>query len=264
MNEYLLENAKREAAVRFAALSSLFDPGTLRQFDACGMTLGWRCWEVGAGGPSLVRKMAGLVGRTGRVLATDIDTSRLAEVEEENVEIRGHDVAQDFPSSNAFDLVHARLVLVHVKDRERAFENMLAALKPGGWLVIEDADPELQPLSCMDPRQPEQRLANRIRRGFRTLLAERGVDLAFGRKLPGLFRAAGLECIAADACFPVVRPECIPLEISTLNMVRDELLDHDLATRAEIEQHLDNVRSGGLDLSQPPMISVRGRKPRRA
>lgn len=261
MNEYLLENRKRGAAVRFTALSKLFDPGTLRQFDACGVTAGWRCWEVGAGGPSLVRKMAGLVGRTGRVLATDIDTSRLAEVVEENVETRGHDVARDSPPGNGFDLVHARLVLVHVDGRERAFENMLASLKPGGWLVIEDADPELQPLSCMDAHEPGQKLANRIRRGFRTLLAARGVDLAFGRKLPRLFREFGLECISADAYLPVAMPECIPLEVATMNMIRDELLGNGIATLAEIEQHLDNVRSGRLDLSQPPMISVRGRKP---
>lgn len=261
VNEYLLENRKREAAVRFTALSKLFDPGTLRQFDACGVTAGWRCWEVGAGGPSLVRKMAGLVGRTGRVLATDIDTSRLAEAVEENVETRDHDVAHASPPGNGFDLVHARLVLVHVDDRKRAFENMLASLRPGGWLVIEDADPELQPLSCMDAREPGQKLANKIRHGFRTLLAARGVDLAFGRKLSRLFREFGLECISADAYFPVAMPECIALEVATINMIRDELLINEIATDAEIEQHLDNVRSGRLDLSQPPMISVRGRKP---
>ena len=264
MNEYLLENARRDAAIRFASLSSLFDPTTLRHFDSCGMGAGWRCWEVGAGGPPLVRKMAALAGRTGYVLATDIDTSRLEEITEANVETRVHDVALDPPSSEAFDLVHARLVLVHLSDRERAFANMLASLKPGGWLVVEDADPELQPLSCMDAAQPRQILANKIRRGFRALLADRGVDLAFGRKLPQLFRASGLECISADAYFPVAMPECIALEISTVNMVRDDLLRQGLATPREIEEHLDEVRSGRLDLSQPPMISVRGRKPRHA
>lgn len=261
MNTYLLENRNDEAAVRFTSLSALFDPGTLRQFGACGMTAGWQCWEIGAGGQSLVRKMAGLVGRTGRILATDIDTSRVMEAARENVEVHIHDVALDPPPCNAFDLVHARLVLVHVNDRQRAFENMLASLRPGGWLVLEDADPELQPLSCIDPHEPGQGLANRLRRGFRTLLATRGVDLAFGRKLPRMFRAAGLESISADAWFPVAMPECMALEVSTMNMIRDELLGHGVATHAEIEQHLDNVRSGRLDLSQPPMISVRGRKP---
>ena len=41
-----------------------------------------------------------------------------------------------------------------------------------------------------------------------------------------------------------------------------DLLAHGIATADEIDRHLDNVRGGVLDLSQPPMISVRARKPR--
>jgi len=259
---YLLENRKTEAAQRFTALSALFDPGTLRQFDACGMAAGWRCWEVGAGGPALVRRIAERVGPSGHVLATDIDDSWAKEAAGPNVEVRTHDVARDAPPGGPFDLVHARLVLVHVPERERAFRNMISALKPGGWLVIEDADPALQPLSCIDVYGPEQELANRIRQGFRTLLSNRGADLSFGRTLPRMFREAGMEDVAAEAYFPVTLPECAPLEIATIRMIRNDLLGNGIATDGEIEQHLTNVRAGLLDLAQPPMISVRGRKPR--
>lgn len=258
---YLLENRKKEAAQRLALLSALFDPASLRQFDACGMTRGWRCWEVGAGGPSLVRKIAERVGDTGSVLATDIDASWAKEAASHNVEVRIHDVAQDPPPHELFDLVHARLVLVHVPERDLAFQNMLSALKPGGWLVLEDADPALQPLSCMDVYGPGQELANRIRQGFRALLSNRGADISFGRRLPRMFRNAGMTGLSAEAYFPVAMPECIPLEIATIEMIRSELLSNGIATEHEIEQHLENVRAGILDLSQPPMISVRGQKP---
>lgn len=76
-----------------------------------------------------------------------------------------------------------------------------------------------------------------------------------------MFRASGLEDIAAEGYFPISMPDCVPLEVATINMIRDDLLDNKIATDAEIERHLENVRSGVLDLSQPPMISVRGRKP---
>jgi SAM-dependent methyltransferase len=260
--DYLLQNRKTEAAQRFAALSALFDPGTLRQFDACGMAPGWRCWEVGAGGPALVRTIAERVGHAGYVLATDIDVSWTREAASRNVDVRSHDVARDAPPGGSFDLVHARLVLVHVPERKRAFQNMIAAVRPGGWLVIEDADPALQPLSCIDVYGPEQELANRIRRGFRTLLSNRGADLSFGRRLPRMLREAGMVDVAAEAWFPIALPECTTLEIATIAMIRDDLLSNGIATEDEIEQHLENVRSGALDLSQPPMISVRGRKPR--
>jgi hypothetical protein len=75
-----------------------------------------------------------------------------------------------------------------------------------------------------------------------------------------MFRNAGLADLSAEAYFPVAMPECIPLEIATIGMIRSELLSNGIATEHEIEQHLENVRAGILDLSQPPMISVRGQK----
>lgn len=258
---YLLENRKLEAAQRFSALSALFDPVSLRHFDACGLRAGWQCREVGAGGAELVRTLAGRVGESGRILATDIDTSWAREAFAANIEVRNHDVALAPPPGRVFDLIHARLVLVHIPRRERAFQNMIEALKPGGWLVIEDADAALQPLSCIDARGPEEELANKIRSGFRTLLSQRGADLSFGRKLPRMFRAAQLEEVAADAYFPVALPACAPLEIATVNLIRNDLLENFVVTSEEIERHLNNVRNGLLDLAQPPLISVHGRKP---
>ncbi|MBE1583535.1 class I SAM-dependent methyltransferase [Nonomuraea angiospora] len=58
------------------------------------------------------------------------------------------------PQPGTFDLVHARLVLVHVPDRARALATMVAALRPGGRLSVEDADTGLQPLACRCTRCP--------------------------------------------------------------------------------------------------------------
>ena len=104
-------------------------------------------------------------------------------------------------------------------------------------------------------------LANRLRNGFRTLLAERGVDLAYGRKLPRLLRAAGLADVAADAYFPITHPACATLETATVTMLRDQLVARGLATTEELERHLANVAAGRLDLAQPPLISAWGRRP---
>ena len=142
-----------------------------------------------------------------------------------------------------------------------ALATMADALRPGGVLLVEDADPALQPLSCLEEIGPPQELANRIRRGFRQLLAERGVDLAYGRTLPRRLRAAGLVQVAADAAFPVSDPACNALETATINLIRDQLLDHGIATEGEIAAHLANVAAGRLDLAQPPMISCWGRRP---
>jgi SAM-dependent methyltransferase len=212
----------------------------------------------------VVRWLADRVGRDGHVLATDIDVTRTVGAvgpEEPQVVVRAHDVANDPPPEGAFDLVHARLVLVHVPERDRALAAMVGALRPGGWLFVEDADPALQPLSSLEVREPEQVLANRLRSGFRELMAGRGVDLAYGRTLPRLLRAAGLAGVRADAAFPVAHPACARLESATIQLIRQQLVEHAIATDAEIELHLANVAAGLLDLAQPPMIAAWGRRP---
>ncbi len=258
---YLLGNEAPEAMDRFTAFATLFDPSTFRHLDELGLAAGWRCWEVGAGGTSVVAHLAARVGPRGHVLATDIDLSWAAHAAAPNVTIIEHDVGTEPPPGGFFDLVHARLVLVHVPERDAALANMVAALRPGGVLLVEDADPALQPRSCLEETNPEEVLANRLRRGFRHLLSERGVDLAYGRTLPHRLRAAGLDGVAADAAFPIRHPACIPLEVATVNLVRDQLIDREIATAEEIEQHLASVVAGRLDLTQPPMISCWGWRP---
>ena len=80
---YLLANRQREAGVRFDALAHLFDATTFRHLQRLGVQPGWRCWEVGAGGPSVPRWLAERVGPGGQVVVTDIDTSWLDEAFDE-------------------------------------------------------------------------------------------------------------------------------------------------------------------------------------
>ncbi|WP_435798473.1 hypothetical protein [Streptomyces decoyicus] len=105
---YLLDNAQPEAGTRFDALSELFDPTTFRHIEGLGIAAGWQCWEIGAGDPSVVTWLADRVGRTGRVLATDIDTSWASQAAGEVVEVLRHDVGQDEPPASGWWLIAAR------------------------------------------------------------------------------------------------------------------------------------------------------------
>ena len=257
-DEYLLDNQQPEAGERFDALAALFNPTTARHLDAIGLSAGWRVWEVGAGGPSLP---AWIASRTGQpVLATDIDTSWL-DSQDSRLDVVRHDIGVDPAPDHGFDLVHARLVLVHVANRERALATMIEALAPGGWLLVEEADPGLQPLVCPDEAGDAERLANRLKHGFRTLLAKRGVDLALGRRLARLLRTAGLVDVRSDAYFPMGGPACNELERATIEQIRERLIGHGLATTEEIERHLRAVTAGELDLATSPLVSAWGRKP---
>jgi len=257
---YLLDNRLDGAGARLAAIARLFDPVSFLHLGATGVGAGWRCWEVGAGGPTVSAWLARTVGRTGSVVATDLDLSRFGDPPE-GVTALVHDVTSDPPPGGPFDLIHARLVLVHLPSRAEVAASLARALRPGGWLVLEDADPALQPLACIHERGPDEELANRIRAGFRVLLAGRGADLAFGRTLPRLLRDVGLVDVSADASFPVAGPVGAALERITVEQLRDGLVDAGAATDAEIDRHLANLAAGGLDLTTAPLVSARGRRP---
>jgi SAM-dependent methyltransferase len=256
---YLLPNRAAGAPRRLELLAELYDAWTFRHLEACGIGPGMRCWEVGAGGPTVPRWLAARVGESGRVLATDIDTSALTGLPP-TVDVRRHDVARDAPPVDAFDLVHARLVLVHLPERERALAAMIAAVRPGGWIVIEDADPGMQPLACLQEGATADR-AQRIRRGFRRLVEARGADLAWGRRLPGLLRDAGLRRVGGDAYLALALPACAALEAMTVQMLRDALIAAGHATADELDAHLASVLAGELDMAQPALVSAWGQQP---
>jgi SAM-dependent methyltransferase len=257
--EYLLDNRAAVAGARFAALSALFDDNTRRHVDALGIGPGAHCWEVGAGGPTVPQLLAQRVGPGGHVLATDLDVSWIDQVPPV-VEVRRHDIAADELPTSRFNLVHARLVLTHVPQRGPALRRMAAALRPGGWLLIEDFDVELQPLACPDPRNDDEIRANRIRRGFIDLLRRRGTDLRYGRSLPTQLRDSGLVDVTADAYFPLTRPAAARLEATNVVQVRDGLIAHGHATAEELDAHLAAIASGHLDLATPPLVSAWGRR----
>ncbi|NMO88471.1 methyltransferase domain-containing protein [Actinomycetospora sp. TBRC 11914] len=259
---YLLRNAQPEAGSRFASLAALFDDTTFRHLDRLGVGPGWRCWEVGAGSRGVPDGLAARVGPDGLVVATDLDTAWLEGPGPSWLRVLRHDVGVDEPPATDLDLVHARLVLTHVPRREEALAAMVAALRPGGWLLVEEADPGLQPLLCPDEYGPAQELANRLRHGFRTLMAGRSADLAYGRTLPRRLREHGLHDVGADAYFPITAPAATALEIATVEQIRDRLVAAGLASDAEVDRHLRNLADGAVpDLATSPLVSAWGRTP---
>jgi SAM-dependent methyltransferase len=258
---YLLDNRAPEAEERFDGLGALFNPWTFRRIEMLGIAAGWKCWEVGVGGPSIPRWLSERVGPSGRVLATDIDVRWVQGAVAGNVEIRRHDVAADPPPPETFDLVHERLVLIHLPRREQALRQMVATLRPGGWVLLEDFDSVLSPFGCLDPQRPTEHLANKVRAGFRELLTERGADLTLGRQLPRLLRSVGLVDVAADAYLPAAMPEARGLERANVQQVHDDLIARGYVTAGELDSHLSAVEDETFDVAMSPLFSAWGRKP---
>jgi 2-polyprenyl-3-methyl-5-hydroxy-6-metoxy-1,4-benzoquinol methylase len=194
-HSYLLDNDAEQAGTRFDELSRIYDGNTIRHIEQRGITRGWSCLEVGAGGGSIAAWLSERVGNTGHVLATDINPRCLHALSFSNLEVRQHDIRCDPLPKRMFDLVHARLVLMHLPERESVLERMIAALKPGGWIVLEEFDT----LSVLpDPVVSPGEVSLKASQALRQVLSAGGVDLRYGRLLPQKMRSSGLVNIGAE------------------------------------------------------------------
>jgi SAM-dependent methyltransferase len=262
-NDYLFDNEAKQAGDRFSALASLFDPVTVRHLDEVGTSAGQRCWEVGAGGGTVARWMADRVGPSGFVLATDLDVQWLEhDLQAPNVQVSRHDVLKDATPSEEFDLVHERLVLLHIADRTTAVERMASALRPGGWMLLEDFDADIGDGGFVDAASDVADLGRSIASAIRALLRTRGADTELGSKLPHLLRRVGFVDIRADA-YKVIEHDDMPRDLIRANIVqvRDQLVDRGLATESAIDRYLQRLDDGTLRLTSPTLVSAWGRRP---
>lgn len=243
----------------FDTLAALFDSATFARIAKLGIGPGWQCWEVGSGSGTVTTWLAERVGAGGRVVATDVQPWALASSHGVNVDVLRHELGPDEAPGREFDLVHARLVLEHVYDYAGGLAAMAGALRPGGWLLAESADPLLQPLACPDEAGPAQALANKVRHAIWAIETHSG-QKRFGRMLPRLLREAGLADVQAEVRFPFGGPDAIRLQRTLIARRGDRLVDAGLVSREDIDRHLADLAAGRLDLTAFPVVSTWGRR----
>jgi SAM-dependent methyltransferase len=258
---YALDNAGREASARFAALAAMYDPGTIRHLEDRGVGSGWHCLEVGGGGGSIAAWLAARVSAGGRVLVTDIDPRFLEALQGPNLEVRRHDIINDALPEAAFDLVHSRLVLLHLPEREKALARMVAALKPGGWLVDEEFDASsMPPNSTANPGEVLLKTLIATRR----VMEDRGADdRCFARQLFSRLRAHGLVDVAAEASIFMWHSGSpgVALLRANFEQLHSSMIDAGYITEEEFDQDLARLDDPGFMMPSPIMWTVWGRHP---
>jgi SAM-dependent methyltransferase len=249
---YIFDNAAPQAPLRLAALADVFDVATQQYLSARGVQAGWRCLEVGGGAGTIATWLAAQVAPSGSVLVTDIDPRVIPSAGPPNLEIRRHDIVQDALPAATFDLAHARLVLSHLGDPDTALARMTAALKPGGWLVVEDF--EVQPLAGGDAE------LSPTARAMRALTATAS-DHRLGRTLARRLEAAGLELVEMEGRARIVRGDTVWARLLQMNyaQLRSQMLASGLSPEqfaADVAE-LDDPR---FEMRAPVMWTAWGRR----
>lgn len=256
--DYVFANSDSIASQRLQLLAEIFDPVTRACIERIGLAPGWSCWEVGAGYGSVAEWLHERVAPEGHVLATDLDPRFLARLAQHNLRVMRHDIVHGPMPKESYDLIHARLLLCHLPQREQVLDRMIPALKPGGWLVIEDFDGlSLLPDPTVNPVERSLRSSAAVRE----LLRSAGAELNFGRRLAGLLRARGMSDVNAEGrVFMSDDQRFGRFQRLTIEQVQDELLARGLVSPEELARDLATLQQGYMALL-PTMWSVVARRP---
>ena len=107
--------------------------------------------ELGSGHGSIAEWLCATVGPSGNVTAIDINPVLLELIPAQNLTVERMDVRTGGLRANAYDLVSCRALLHQISDYAPAvLARMAAALKPGGWLLVQEPDFHLAPTTKPD------------------------------------------------------------------------------------------------------------------
>jgi SAM-dependent methyltransferase len=251
--DYVYDQGFAEERKRLAGMEALWDPGTQALLDELGIGSGWRCLEVGAGGGSMVQWMA---HRGASIVAVDIDTRFVEPLASDAIEIRRIDLRTDPLPQNAFDLVHARLVLEHLSDRRQILDRLVATLRPGGWIVIEDYD-----WSCFGfvGESPGLTGIVDVIMGF---MAQTGFERDYGRRVVSDIEAAGLTEIRGEGRARLIDSTSPGFDFFRLSFesLRGAIVDAGMLSVEQADAASAGFR-GNVRLLTPMMIAGIGRRP---
>jgi SAM-dependent methyltransferase len=194
---YSFDNDDPAAADRHRHLADMLDPFTFARLAAAGDLTGRRCLEVGAGGGSVAGWLADRVGPHGHVLATDLNPRHLST--DRGYSVLRHDLVTEAVPAPPWDLIHARLVLLHLPERVEILGRLVAALAPGGILMLEEWATAYRGLVLAAPDAAASALVDR----YHDVLVERllpanGNDPGWAGKVHSAMLAAGLSDVDTE------------------------------------------------------------------
>ena len=256
------ENAADFEGKRLQFLQHMLDRVTFRRFERLGVQQGWRCLEVGVGEGSVARWLAQKVGPEGLVVATDIETRLMDKEHEPNLEMRRHDILVDDLEQGYYDVVHTRAVLMHLSDPEQAVNRMAAAVRPGGWLFLEEFD--WISFGAVNAESPVAQAFNeKMETLAKTLQAVGVMNLYFGRHLRGLLDQLGFIDIGNEGITGISRggDPLTQFQLMNLQLAGPPLIAAGVLTEKDIEMLEHRFADSSFYYVDGVFFGVWGRRP---
>jgi SAM-dependent methyltransferase len=228
---YALDNGRAGAVEMLNCLTAILDQSTV-ELLAPLVPLGGRCLELGAGNGSVARWLADAVGPDGRVVVTDIRPDHVRESVRTHprVELLAHDLRSDPLPAGPFDVVHARLLLAHLADRDALLPALAGVVAPGGVLVVEEWGGTGPGVVLSSPWSETAELYQRYQQALMGMFAAAGNDPSWSVRVHAAMVAAGLVDVRTKVharSWTGGTAGCrLPIAVS--DQVREQLFGHGL------------------------------------
>src|SRR5215469_10753772 len=226
--------------------------------DRVGLRSGHSVIDLGCGPRGILGLLADRVSPGGRVVGVDADPAHAAMAAEfvaglglPEMEIVTADARHTGLPSGSFDLVHARTLLINVPDPMQVAVEMVRLARPGGWVAA--MEPDVEYTMCYPP----QAAFTRISEILPVVFGRNGADWHIGRRVPELFRQAGLTAVEVEARVQLYPPGNTRRTIlaDLLRSMRPNVLEMGLASEAELDE-LDAAARAHLE--DPCTVAVSG------
>jgi len=246
MTGYTIKGGRADAA-RLARQARVMASATGAFLSRVGVGAGWSCLDVGCGDGQVTLELARVVGPSGRVAGVDIDAGALtiARRAARDADVRAEFVHADVtapPERDAFDLAYARLVLSHLPDAMGALRAMRSAVRPGGWVAVEDL------FTGSLRSEPPAPALDRLQEVYSATVRANGGDPTIGPRLSALLAAAGLDDVrevTVENPMTAVEDKLFLAEL--VDNMREAMLASGAATASELDELRDAVEHAARD-----------------
>jgi ubiquinone/menaquinone biosynthesis C-methylase UbiE len=228
-------------------------PDSAALLDRVGLRPGQSAIDLGCGPCGILDLLAGRVSPGGQVVGLDADPVHTAmaaafasDRKLSDVAIVTADARHTGLPSGSFDLVHARTLLVNLPDPAQAVAEMARLAKPGGQVAV--AEPDTEHAFCYPPVPAFDRLGEI----FRVVFRRNGADPAIGRRVPALFRQAGLTDVGVESRTQMYPPgnSRRTVRLDLVRAMRPQIVEMGLASEEELDEldaairpHLEDPRT---------------------
>ena len=179
-----------------------------------------------------------------------------------HLEVRQHNIEQDDLPEGQFDLVHTRIVIVHLHQQKRAFRQLMRAVRPGGWILLEEPD-HLTTIADPEATPAAQALFNKVLATQQEAFRQRGQDVHIGNRLLGILRAGGFDSLGVEGRTRVFQGGSPEVEFHrlTYRQLRDLILASGNVSAGEFDQFMALLDDKSFAFRFFLVMSAWGRKP---